>query len=238
MDSATIHSGCQGERVVRMSELSEASGVAVPTIKFYLREGLLPAGVRTAANQARYDDGHLRRLRLIRALVEIGDISLATVAAVLAAVDDERRSTHEVLGMVHHALAMRGPVTDPATDIEDTMAEVDAFVEAFAWHVDPSAPARRELARVLVTLRRLGWKVDASVFDRYARAADQLAAWEIQQTPPDASRAQTVEGVVVGTVVFEAALLALRRLAEEHHSAVRFNRADGPNTNRGPNRKA
>lgn len=31
-----------------------------------------------------------------------------------------------------------------------------------------------------------------------------------------------MEAVVVGTVVFEAALVALRRLAQEHHSARRF----------------
>ena len=30
-----------------MAELAERSGVPVPTIKFYLREGLLPRGGRT-----------------------------------------------------------------------------------------------------------------------------------------------------------------------------------------------
>lgn len=220
-----------------MSELSEASGVAVPTIKYYLREGLLPGGVRTAANQARYGDDHVRRLRLIRALVEIGDLTLATVATVLAAVDDQRRSMHDVLGEVHHALTMRGAATEASGDIDDTMAEIDAFIEALGWQVDPGAPARRELARVLVTLRRLGWKVDTKAFDRYARAANQLAAWEIQQTRPDTSRGHTVEGVVIGTVVFEAALLALRRLAEEHHSAARFGEADGTTTRRAPDQQ-
>ncbi len=35
-------------------------------------------------------------------------------------------------------------------------------------------------------------------------------------------REQTVESVVVGTAVFEAALLELRRLAHSHYSASRF----------------
>jgi DNA-binding transcriptional MerR regulator len=54
---------------MRMAELSRASGIPVATIKFYLREQLLPAGERTGPNQSRYGEEHLRRLRLIRGLL-------------------------------------------------------------------------------------------------------------------------------------------------------------------------
>jgi hypothetical protein len=64
--------------------------------------------------------------------------------------------------------------------------------------------------------------VDAHVFERYARLADELASWEFEQTPMDRQREQVVEAVVVGTVVFEKALVALRRLAHESHSATLF----------------
>ena len=53
---------------MKMSQLCETSGVSVPSIKFYLREGLLPAGERTSATQAEYGPEHVERLRLIRAL--------------------------------------------------------------------------------------------------------------------------------------------------------------------------
>ncbi|WP_346281659.1 MerR family DNA-binding transcriptional regulator, partial [Pseudonocardia sp.] len=33
---------------MRMAELSARTGVPIPTIKFYLREGLLPPGERTS----------------------------------------------------------------------------------------------------------------------------------------------------------------------------------------------
>ena len=49
---------------MRISELAAVTGVTIPTIKFYLREGLLPSGVARAANQADYDETHVRRLRL------------------------------------------------------------------------------------------------------------------------------------------------------------------------------
>nr|MDT0525976.1 MerR family DNA-binding transcriptional regulator [Streptomyces sp. DSM 41633] len=37
---------------MRLAELSERSGVPTATIKYYLREGLLPAGRRISATQA------------------------------------------------------------------------------------------------------------------------------------------------------------------------------------------
>jgi hypothetical protein len=45
---------------MRISELSKASGVSIPTIKFYLREGLLPQGRLVAANQANYEEDRHR----------------------------------------------------------------------------------------------------------------------------------------------------------------------------------
>ena len=48
---------------MRISDLSRQSGVPVATIKFYLREQLLPPGEPTGRNQAVYLDRHLRRSR-------------------------------------------------------------------------------------------------------------------------------------------------------------------------------
>jgi DNA-binding transcriptional MerR regulator len=210
---------------MRISELSRSTGVTVPTIKFYLREAILPPGRRTAANQAEYDDGHVRRLRLIRALAEVGGLPLATVRDVLRAVDDPSVPMHDAIGIAHRALApeLEEPA-DPA--VADARGEVDRFLDRLGWQVSPDAPARDELALVLVTLRGLGWpNADTRLFARYARAADRLATGEIERTArPAATRAEIVERAVVGTVVFDAVLSALRRLAQEHRSAARFAR--------------
>ena len=66
---------------MRIGELSRRTGVPVPTIKYYVREGLLPAGQLTSPNQASYDDAHERRLRLIRALLDVGGLKVAAIAA-------------------------------------------------------------------------------------------------------------------------------------------------------------
>ena len=205
---------------MRISELSSKSGVPVPTIKYYLREGLLDPGTKTGPNQADYGDEHLHRLRLVRALIEVGGLSVATVGEVVTAIEDETRSMHEILGIAHGAL---GPITsEKAKERSTARAQVDAFLDELGWSITADSPARNELASALATLWSLGWQVDAHVFERYARLADELASWEFEQTPMDRQREQVVESVVVGTVVFEKALVALRRLAHESHSAGLF----------------
>jgi DNA-binding transcriptional MerR regulator len=207
---------------VRISELSRASGVPLPTIKYYLREGLLPPGSLTAPNQADYGDAHLHRLRLVRALMEVGGLGVAAVRAVLDAIADDRLPTGAVVAMAHRAL---GPPPDAGAvgeEVARARAEVDRFLRDLGWRVSPDAPARRALADALVALWRLGRDADAEVFRPYAMAADQLAAYELATVPTWGPRAETVERVVVGTVVYEAALTALRRLAQAHHAATRF----------------
>ena len=211
---------------MRISELSRASGVPLPTIKYYLREGLLPPGTPTAPNQADYGEAHLHRLRLVRALMEVGGLGVAAVRAVLDAVADQRLPTGAVVAVAHRALGPppgAGPVGEDAVRAR---AEVDRFVAELGWRVAPDAPARRALADALLALWRLGRDVDAEVFRRYAKVADKLAAYELATIPAAAPRAQAVEQAVVGTVVFEAALTALRRLAQAHHAAARFPAGD------------
>ncbi len=206
---------------MRISALSTATGVPVPTIKYYLREGLLQPGRQTAPNQADYGDAHVHRLRLIRVLIEVGGLGVASVRAVLDAVADAELPVHQLLGVAHQALGPPPDHAPPAHDVAEARSEVDGFLVARGWAIDAAHPARRALADALVALRRLGRDVEVEVFLPYAEVADRLAARELRTVSPS-SRADAVEAVVVGTVVFEAALMALRRLAQAHHSALRF----------------
>lgn len=203
---------------MRMAELSERSGVPVATIKYYLREGLLPPGRPTAANQARYAEEHVDRLRLVRALRDVAGLPVAAIREVLAAVDDPARSLHDAVGAAHRALDPGGG--DVA---EEALARVEALVERAGWQVSPTAPARRSLARALQALDTLDVPAGPEVLERYVEAADLVAAGEVAATldPADRSREAVVTSVVVGTLLFEPVLGSLRRLAHEHHSARR-----------------
>ena len=52
--------------------LSKASGVKVPTIRFYEQIGLLPAPLRTDSNRRSYGNKDVQRLRFIRHARELG----------------------------------------------------------------------------------------------------------------------------------------------------------------------
>lgn len=203
-----------------MGELSRRSGVPVATIKYYRREHLLPAGESSAPNQADYGPAHLDRLRLIRTLREVADLPIASLREVVAAIDDPDLRLHEVVGAAHGAIDAR---SDDGVTVDD-LARVDAVVDRAGWQVSDAAPARRTLARALAALDDLGLSTADETLDRYVRAADDVAGEEVAATIGDGavgSRDALVTSVVAGTVLFEHVLTSMRRLAQEHHSAIR-----------------
>jgi DNA-binding transcriptional MerR regulator len=203
---------------VRISALSAASGVSVPTIKYYLREGLLPPGQPTSQTQARYGEQHLARLRLIRALVDVAGLSLAQVRDVVRRLDEPAESWHDVLGIAHGA-AVAGPAGVPATHVDDARA----LVAGFGWHVDAHTPALAQLQRATEALADAGLDAGPERLAVYARAAHDVAEAVLDGTPRT-SPAEAGRHVVLGTLLYEPLLLALRRLAHEDVSGARFAR--------------
>ena len=135
---------------MRIAELSRRSGVSVPTIKFYLREGLLPAGSSTGPNQAAYDEVHLSRLRMIRALIDVGGLSVAATREVLAAVDQPETGSHELLGSAHRAIEPRRRPRRDDDRWQAARTEAAEFVTRRGWLVSTDAPALDRLADPLV----------------------------------------------------------------------------------------
>ena len=209
---------------MRIGALSRTADVPVATIKYYLRERLLPPGRATAANQAEYDETHVHRLRLIRALREVGGLGIEPIRRVMAAIDADDVSRHQLFGVAQGALEEPGPAHHPRGVTTADRREVDRFLRALGWHVRRDAAARRELTDALVALRRLRPDASVELFAPYAAAADAMARREVATIPPAASRPEALESMVVGTVIFERVFAALRRLAHEHHSADGFGR--------------
>jgi DNA-binding transcriptional MerR regulator len=205
---------------LKVSELSRASGVSIASIKYYLREGLLRAGASTASNQADYDGEHVRRLRLIRALIEIGGLPIASVRGVLAAVDDESTKLHDAFGAVMHGLD-DPPPADPSPDVAAALAEVRRWLRARGWKIQPKAPAPYALAELIVTLRQFDFPVTMRDLDGAADIAAQSAEFEVSYALAKPDRTAAVENMLIGTVVYERVLAEVRRLALEAVSAIR-----------------
>jgi len=207
---------------MRIGELSRRSGVPVPTIKYYLREALLEPGETTAPNQADYGEAHLRRLRLVRALIDVGGVSVAAARLVIAALAAPDLAPHDLLGVAHHAVT---PTRRPDRGTEEwraARAEAARIAAGRGWLVEPEAVALDLLADVLAALTALGAMDIIGSLDHYVEAAEQLAGIEVDAVVARGDPTRMVELVVVGTVLGEALFSALRLLAQEHASAVRL----------------
>lgn len=204
---------------MRISELSRRSGVSVPTIKYYLREGLLPKGEAVSATRARYSRLHLQRLKLIRALAEIGEVPLTGIRHVLAAIDNEDVGLHELLGTALYRIqpAAPGPRDDP--EWVAARERASELIEELGWRVLPDAPSLERLTQTIATVSRLGWRVSTETLRGYAAAAHLAASQDVSRIDTGAPRAEVVEHAVVMTILLEQALLALHRLAQEDVSA-------------------
>ena len=212
---------------MRISELADQSGVSVPTVKFYLREGILHPGRKITPRLTEYDDSHLHRLRLVRLLREVGDLPIARIKAVVTALDAPRGSVHDVFAAAADALAPPPMPPQPGSEAAraDARAAADAIIAGAGWtRVRTSAPDRENLAIVLERLADLtGQPPDHVLSPAHVAAADALSQGEIAYLHGD--RESLLAQMVVGQVLVGEALATLRRLGEEHWSSMRF--ADG-----------
>ncbi|MFJ7271773.1 MerR family transcriptional regulator [Streptomyces sp. NPDC099050] len=211
---------------MRLAELSERSGVSTATIKYYLREGLLAPGRRVSATTADYDEGHLRRLRLVRALIQVGGIPVATAREVLAHVDDESLGRTMRIGAALWALP-QGPEPDGADPAVITARrEVDRLLEMLGWssarEVGELSPVHRSLVSAVAALLRLGYPWDAELMSPYAELMHRAAVrdFDLMETYP--SEEEKVETAVAAAVLVQPVLKAMHRLAQEEESARRY----------------
>ena len=71
------------QNLMKISKLSEITGVARDAIRFYIREGLLPAPVKTKKNMAYYDESYVERIKLIKELQRKRFLPLSVIKQIL-----------------------------------------------------------------------------------------------------------------------------------------------------------
>lgn len=199
-----------------MAKLSEATGVPVASIKFYIRAGLLPGGELLLPNQADYGDSHVRRLRLIRGLIEVGGLTVAASKRVIDAVDSDLplAETFEI------AQQTVSDDLDPALLDPAALRRIDELLPG--WKYSALNPGRLAAARVLTTFEAVGQQDELGWFTRYADAALLAAEADVDELVARSGREAQSETVIIGTVLGDALFAALRRVAQEHVSSGRF----------------
>lgn len=199
---------------MRISELSTTSGVPVATIKYYLREKLLPEGERTSPTQASYGAAHVQRLGVIRALVDAG-VGIAGVRKVVGVLEEPPENPYDLLGAANAAVT-------PAVAADVDLTAATALLERMGGSSDKCFPDQiAAVAQALAALDRAGFTVPDRVMDSYLTHLSAIAEAELAATP-DTSIEDAVRYVVLGTALVEPLILALRRVAEQVAASRRF----------------
>ncbi|MGW2523302.1 MerR family transcriptional regulator [Streptomyces sp. NPDC001617] len=211
---------------MRLAELSTRSGVSTATIKYYLREGLLAPGRQINATTAEYDEEHLRRLKLIRAMIQVGRLPVATVREVLGHVDDDSLPRTIRLGAALWALPQ---VPEPDEDDEFVRAahqEVDTLLDRLGWEnakrLATISPAYRSLVVSVAAFRRLGYGWGAELMAPYAELMHRTAVLDLDNMETHPSEEERIEFAILGAIINEPILQSLHRLAQEEETARRY----------------
>lgn len=175
---------------MRIGELAEASGVPVPTIKHYLREGLLPEPVKTSRNMAYYPPEFVERIRLIKQLQEERFMPLRAIKAVLDEGPERARAMVELEDRIlERALAGERRRTGAAevrerygvpAEVLDRLAELGVLSPTSRGY----SPSDIKIIEAIGRFRAGGYdeQIGFTVYDtlRYKKALEELVAQEVE----------------------------------------------------------
>lgn len=152
---------------MRMRDLEKASGTNRETIRFYIREGLLPEPSRSARNSATYNEDHLARLIAIRRLKDERFLPLSVIRTLFAGDAASDWLSADMLPDIDHLLRAR---LDSDALREDAVALCQALggdadqmadaVTAGLVTIAPDgtlSPRDARILRLLIDLDRLGF---------------------------------------------------------------------------------
>ena len=209
--------------LLRMRELAEASGVPAPTIKHYLREGLLPEPVKTSRNMAYYPPDFVDRIKLIKRLQEERFLPLKAIKNVLDE-DPARARAMLELGdqILDRALAGERSRTSAAEvrkrygvpkEVLDRLAELEVLTPNSRGY----SPSDVKIIEAISRFRAGGYdeQIGFTVYDtlRYKTAIEELVRQEVDvvmerlagEVPPD----RVVEMLEVGAEPLKDLIAAL-----------------------------
>ncbi len=176
--------------LLRMGELAQASGVPAPTIKHYLREGLLPEPVKTSRNMAYYPAEFVDRIRLIKQLQEERFMPLRAIKSVLDEDPERARALVELEDRIlDRALAGERTRTSAAEvresyglpkEVLERLAELDILSPNSRGY----SPSDVKIIEAISRFRAGGYDeaIGFTVYDtlRYKSAIEELVRQEVE----------------------------------------------------------
>jgi DNA-binding transcriptional MerR regulator len=233
------------KELMKISELADAAGVPVATVRHYLREGLLPEPVKTSRNMAYYPPEFADRIRLIKQLQEERFLPLRVIRELLESGDGDPGRLRSALELedriLERALAgerERVPAAevreryDVPEDVLDRLAELGVLGSGRGGY----SPSDVRIVEAISRFRAGGYdeRIGFTVYDtlRYKRALEDLVREEVevlmQCLPREMDPDRAVELIEAGAQPLQDLIAALHTkalVAElERHRAARDGR--------------
>jgi len=110
---------------LRIGDVARSAGVNVQTLRYYERRGLVVAGFRRHSGQREYDEGDVKRVKVIKAAQRLG-FSLAEIQEMFD-LSAHRRSTGELHA---RATAKIAEIDERIARLQTMRADLSAVIEA------------------------------------------------------------------------------------------------------------
>ena len=176
--------------LLRMKELAAASGVPGPTIKHYLREGLLPEPVKTSRNMAYYPPEFVDRIQLIKRLQEERFMPLKAIKSLLDSDPDRAEKLVELEDrIIERAVAGEQTRTSAAEvrerygipkEVLDRLEEIEVLTPNTRGY----SPSDVQIIEAISRFRAGGYEqeIGFTVYDtlRYKKAMEALVKEEVE----------------------------------------------------------
>ena len=179
--------------LLKISELSDRSGVPVATIRHYLREGLLPEPVKTSRNMAYYPPEFVERIKLIKQLQEERFMPLRVIRELLQREDADPERLRAVVELESRILDRalgdereREPVREIAERYDVPKEVLDRLTELGVLTPDRKgySPSDVRIIEAISRFRAGGYdeSLGFTVYDtlRYKDALEPLVAEEVR----------------------------------------------------------
>lgn len=115
---------------MQISELAKISDVPVSTIRYYIREGLLPQPLRTGKTRAYYSSDHLKAIELIKKKQAGGNKSLDTIRKEI----EKKYAQQKNAGDIQIPSGHREKIISSATELFSSKGYAETSIADIAGH--------------------------------------------------------------------------------------------------------
>lgn len=204
---------------MKIAELEELTGVPIGTLKYYIREGLLPKGELSFSNQAQYNQFHIDRVKHIKLLQDIGGLSISKIKEIIKHLDSEVPDRQSAFQQLMLKLRNHKYSEDNIPDnIQNELDKIKKILDDNSWNYYPNDPVLLDIAVYVTKIKEL-WKfedkevISDSFIIGYLKYFRDIAKYEMPEEYIKDTESWNFGMTIISTLLIDPLFPLLRRLA-------------------------